>query len=152
MCVWVSPADLLSAARFTNVYICLVDQKAAPKKCVFLSTSGDVRGDMKNWVVSDAVDKWSVRLDIRDLGGHLDSTLWSWECYTWLSHARRYSSCSCCCCSSLGFFIGRLRILRTMHLLAALHGAEASLVSHFWLTEAQNCFLSCLLVWWSLFG
>ena len=29
---------------------------------------------MKFWVVSDAGDKWSVRLDIRDLDGHLDST------------------------------------------------------------------------------
>ena len=31
------------------------------------------RGDMKGWSVSDAGDKWSVRLDFRDLGGHLDS-------------------------------------------------------------------------------
>ena len=30
---------------------------------------------MKCWAVSDAGDKWSVRLDVRDLGGHLDSTL-----------------------------------------------------------------------------
>ena len=30
---------------------------------------------MKGWTVSDTGDKWSVRLDIRDLGGHLDSTL-----------------------------------------------------------------------------
>ena len=29
---------------------------------------------MKCWVVSDAGDKWSVRLDVRDLGGHLDCT------------------------------------------------------------------------------
>ena len=74
VCVSGSPAALLSAARFTNMYISLVGQKAAPKKCVFLSTSKDVRSDMKCWVVSDAGDQWSVRLDIRDLGGHLDST------------------------------------------------------------------------------
>ena len=30
---------------------------------------------MKGWSVSDTGDKWSVRLDFRDLGGHLDSTL-----------------------------------------------------------------------------
>ena len=35
-CVSGSPAALLSAARFTNMYISLVGQKAAPKKCVFL--------------------------------------------------------------------------------------------------------------------
>ena len=56
------------------MYICLVGQKAAPKKCVFLNTSKDVRSDMRCWAVSDAGDRWSVRLDIRDLGGHLDST------------------------------------------------------------------------------
>ena len=32
-CVSGSPAALLSAARFTSMYICLVGQKAAPKKC-----------------------------------------------------------------------------------------------------------------------
>ena len=37
-----SHAALLSAARFTNLYISLVGQKAAPKKCVFLSTARDV--------------------------------------------------------------------------------------------------------------
>ena len=74
-CVSGSPAALLSAARFTSVYICLVGQEAAPKKCVFLSTSKKVRNDMKCWAVSDSGDKWSVRLDVRDLGGHLDSTL-----------------------------------------------------------------------------
>ena len=30
---------------------------------------------MKCWAVSDTGDKWSVGLDVRDLGGHLDSTL-----------------------------------------------------------------------------
>ena len=74
-CVSGSPAALLSAARFTSMYICLVGQEAAPKKCVFLSTSKKVRNDMKCWAVSDTGDKWSVRLDVRDLGGHLDSTL-----------------------------------------------------------------------------
>ena len=74
-CVSGSPAARLSAARFTSMYICLVGQEAAPEKCVFLSTSKKVRNDMKCWSVSDTRDKWSVRLDGRDLGGHLDSTL-----------------------------------------------------------------------------
>ena len=29
---------------------------------------------MKGSVVSDAEDRWTVKLDVRDLGGHLDST------------------------------------------------------------------------------
>ena len=52
-CVSGSPAALLGAARFTNMYISLVGQKAAPKKCVFLSTSKKVWNDMKGWAVSD---------------------------------------------------------------------------------------------------
>ena len=38
-CVSSNPEALLSAARFTNLYIELVGQKAAPKKCVLISTS-----------------------------------------------------------------------------------------------------------------
>ena len=29
---------------------------------------------MKNWMISGEGEKWSVQLDVRDLGGHLDST------------------------------------------------------------------------------
>ena len=39
-----------------------------------MSTSAAVRRDMKDWVVSD----WSVKLDVRDLGGHLDTTYRAW--------------------------------------------------------------------------
>ena len=73
-CVSGSLAALLSAARFTSMYICLVGQEAAPNKCVFLSTSKKVRNDMKCCAVSDTGDKWRDRLDVGDLGGHLDST------------------------------------------------------------------------------
>ena len=69
-----SSAVLLSAAGFTFLYIRLVGQEAAPKKCVLLRTSKKVRGDMKHWLVSGAGDKWSVKLDVRDLAGHLDAT------------------------------------------------------------------------------
>ena len=123
-CVSGSPAALLSAARFTNLYISLVGQKAAPKKCVFLSTSRDTRRDMRCWVVSDAGDKWSVRLDVRDLGSHLDSTF----------RARAVT---------LGFRMSAavLRgILRTMHLPGALHGAEASHVSISGLRKLRTAF------------
>ena len=29
---------------------------------------------MKDWVLSDSGDEWSVTLDVGDLGGHLDTT------------------------------------------------------------------------------
>ena len=38
-------------------------------------------------------------------------------------------------------FVGRLRILRAMHLLGALHGAEASLVSISGLRKLRTAFL-----------
>ena len=83
---------------------------------------------MKHWLVSDAGDKWSVKLDVRDLGGHLDAT-------------RRVRAGTLSCRFSLVLprvpsvaalpldFAGKLRLLRTMHIPAALHGAEASTVS-----------------------
>ena len=35
---------------------------------------------MKNCLISDGGDRWSVKLDVRDLGGHLDVTYRSWGC------------------------------------------------------------------------
>ena len=73
-CVTSNDDDLLEAALFTNSYIRFVGQTPAPSKCVLLSTSAVVGGLMKNWVLSDAGDKWTVKLDVRDLGSHLDTT------------------------------------------------------------------------------
>ena len=60
---------LLSAARFTISYVWLVGQEPAPSKCVLLSTSRMVRKGMKDWVLSQEEDRWSVKFDVRDLGG-----------------------------------------------------------------------------------
>ena len=127
-CVSRSPAALLSAARFTNLYISLVGQKAAPKKCVFLSTARDVRNDMKCWVVSDSGDRWSVRLDVRDFGGHLDSTFRARAVTLNSRMSAALPRVRAVAVLPLDF-VGKLRVLRTMHLPGALHGAEASLVS-----------------------
>ena len=62
---------LLAAARFTTGYVRLVGQEPAPSKCVLLSTSREVRHSMKSWLLSQEGDQWSVRFDVRDLGGHL---------------------------------------------------------------------------------
>ena len=78
-CVSRDPDLLLSAARFTTEYVRLVGQEPAPSKCVFLSTSREVRKDMKGWVLSQQGDQWSVKFDVRDLGGHLDTTFRGWS-------------------------------------------------------------------------
>ena len=65
-----NPDLLLHAARFTTKYVRLVSQELAPSKCVLLSTSREVRKDMKDWVLSQEGDQWSVKFDVRDLGGH----------------------------------------------------------------------------------
>ena len=79
MCVSRDPDLLLNAAKFTTGYVRLVGQELAPSKCVLLSTSGVVRRDMKDWVLSQEGDKWSVKFDVRDLGGHLDTTFRGWS-------------------------------------------------------------------------
>ena len=74
MCVSGSSAALSSAGRFTNLNINLDVLEAAPKKCVPLSTSKKVTVEVRDWLVSDACDKWSVELDVRDVVGHSDAT------------------------------------------------------------------------------
>ena len=44
-----------------------------------MSTSKAVRDDMRNWVLSQEGDQWSVKFDVRDLGGHLDTTFRGWS-------------------------------------------------------------------------
>ena len=94
---------------------------------------------MKGWSVSDTGDNWSVRLDIRDLGGHLDSTLRARAgtlgsrisaAVPWV-HSVAVLPLDYC---------GRLRILRSMHLPATLHGVEASLVSISGLRSLRTAF------------
>ena len=77
-CVSRDPGVLLSAARFTTGYVRLVGQEPAFSKCVLMSTSRAVRGAMRGWVVSDEGHR-SVKLDVRDLGGPLDTTFHGWS-------------------------------------------------------------------------
>ena len=78
-CVSRDPGLLLRAATFTTGYVRLVGQEPAPRKCVFLSTSRIVRREMRDWVVTDEGDRWTVKFDVRDLGGHLDTTFRGWS-------------------------------------------------------------------------
>ena len=74
-CVSRDPGVLLRAAKFTTGYVRLVGQEPAPRKCVLMSTSRTVRNDVRGWIVTDEDDK----LDVRDLGGHLDTTFRGWS-------------------------------------------------------------------------
>ena len=84
--------------------------------------------DMRDWFISGDDHRWTIKLDGRDFGGHLDATFWARNA----TLARR----------AVGvldkvptvgalplWFSGKLRILRAMHTPAALHGVEASHIS-----------------------
>ena len=143
-CVSRDPEVLLSAARFTTGYVRLVGQEPAPSKCVLMSTSRVVRGDMRGWVVSDEGHQWSVKLDVRDLGGHLDTTFHGWSS-TLASRVRLVISRLALVSALPLDFHGRLRVLRSMFIPGALHGIEASFLAGTSLRKLRAAFLgSCL--------
>ena len=139
-CISSSPGALLSTARFTNLFSSLVGQEAAPRKCVLLSPSRKVRTDMASWLVTDSGDTWTVKLDVRDLGGHLDLAFRGRA--TTLCRRIDGVVCRAPVVHALPLdFGGRLRVLRTMFIPAALHGAEASCVSDLSLCRLRSAFV-----------
>ena len=135
-CVSGDPDLLLSAARITTGYVRLVGQEPAPSKCVLLSTSREVRKDMKDWVLSLDGDKWSVKFDVRDMGGHLDTTLRGW--YSTLAARVRLVISRLVLIFALPLDShGRVRVVRSMYLPTALHGIEASLFASDTLRKLQ---------------
>ena len=73
-CVSSTPGQLLRAAQFTSAYVRLVGQEPAPTECILMSTSAAFRKDMKTWLIFEKGERWSVKLDGRDLGLYLDTT------------------------------------------------------------------------------
>ena len=136
-CVSRDPGFLLHAARFTSGYVRLVRQEPAPSKCVLLSTSREVRKDMKDWVLSLDGDKWSVKFDVRDLGGHLDTTFRGWSSTLAVRVRLVISRLVLLLVLPLDFH-GRVRVVRSMYLPAALHGIEASLLASDSLRKLRN--------------
>ena len=67
--------SVLEAAQYTVSYVRAVGQEASPSKCVLLSTSRAARRRMTAWCTGNEGCFWAVKLDVRDLGGHLDVTL-----------------------------------------------------------------------------
>ena len=127
-CVSGDPGLLLHAARFTTDYVRLVGQELAPSKCVLLSTSREVWKDMNDWVLSLEGDKWSVNFDVRDLGGHLDTTFRSWSS-TLAARVCLVLSRLVLIFALLLDFHGRVRVIRPLCLPAAFRGIEASLLA-----------------------
>ena len=67
--------SVLTAAQFSVSIVRAVGQEASPSKCVLLSTSKTARRRMTAWRNRNEGCCWAVKLDVRDLGGHLDVTL-----------------------------------------------------------------------------
>ena len=143
-CVSHDPDSLLAAARFTTGYVRLVGQEPAPSKCVLLSTSREVRHSMRDWVLSQEGDQWSVKFDVRDLGGHLDTTFRGWSS-TLAARVRFVLSRLILIFALPVDFHGRIRVVRSMYIPAALHGIEASLLASDSLRKLRSAI--CRVVW-----
>ena len=136
--------NLKFVSRFTTGYVRLVGQEPAPCKCVLLSTSREVRHSMSGWLLSQEGDQWSVRFDVRDLGGHLDTTFRGWS--STLAARVRLSLSRLVLIFVLPLdFHGRVRVVRSMYLPAAHHGIEASLLASDSLRKLRSAI--CRVVW-----
>ena len=125
---WCNPELLVRAARFTTEYVRLVGQEPAPSKCILLSTSREVRRDMKDWVLSQEGISGLLNLMSGDLGGHLDTTFRGWSS-TLATRVRLVPSRLVLIFILPLDFHGRVRVVRSMYLPAALHGIEASFLA-----------------------
>ena len=63
------------APACTVSYVKVVGQEASSSKCVLLSTSRAARRRMTAWRNENEGCFWAVKLDVRDLGGHIDVSL-----------------------------------------------------------------------------
>ena len=143
-CVSGDPGLLSHAARFTTGYVRLVGQELAPSKCVLSSTSREVWKDMKDW--------YSLLKGTSGLSS-LMSGIWE---VIWILHfvvALRllllefvfvFSRLVLIFALPLDFH-GRVRVVRSMYLPAALHGIEASLLASDSLRKLRSSI--CSVVW-----
>ena len=113
---------------------------------------------MKDWIQSQEGDKWSVKYDVRDLGSHLDTTFRRWSA-TLAAWFRLVISRPVLIFVLPLDFHGRVRVVRSMYLLAALHGVEASLLALDSLRKRSGLVVSpwpvsvpCLASWMGLLG
>ena len=106
---------------------------------MFLSTSKDVWKEMHEWVVTDEGDKWTVKLDVRDFGGHLDSTFRGWS-DTLAARVRLVIARLVLIFALPLDFHGRLRFIRSMFIPGALHGIEASFLAEASFANVADCY------------
>ena len=99
---------------------------------------------MKEWVLSQEGDRWSVRFDVRDLGGHLDTTFRGWSATLAARVRLVISRLVMIFVFPLDFHV-RVRVVRSMYFPAALHGVEASLLALDSLFKLRSSI--CRVVW-----
>ena len=118
----------LAAAQYTVSFVRAVGQEASPSKCVLLSTSKAARRRMTAWRNRNEGCFWAVKLDVRDLGGHLDVTLRAVA--GTLSSRVRIATTQVPAVGALSLGFQRmLGMVRSKHLPGGLHGCEGAAVS-----------------------
>ena len=130
----------------------------APSKCVLMRTSRAVRSDMRGWVVTDEGDRWSVKLDVRDLGGPLSTTFRGWSA-TLAAWVRLVIARLVLIFVLPLDFHGRLRVIKTMFIPGALRGIEVSFLADSSLRKLRAAVFRvvwsgrrCLVCWMGLRG
>ena len=106
---------------------------------------------MENWVLSQEGDRWSVKFDVWDLGGHLDTTFPGWSS-TSAARVRLVISRLVLIFALPLDFHGRIRVVRSMYIPAALHGIEASLLASDSLRKLRSSLFRVVWVSLSAFG
>ncbi len=127
-CTSYSVDCVLAAAQYTVSYVHAVGQEASPSKCVLLSTSKAARRRMTAWCNKNVGCFWAVKLDVRDLGGHLDVTLRAVA--GTLSSRVRIATTQVPAVGALPLGFQRmLGMVHSKYLPGGLHGCEGAAVS-----------------------
>ena len=95
-------------------------------------------------MVSDEGDRWTVKFDVRDLGGHLDTTFRGWSS-TLATRVRVVIARLVVVFALPLHFHGRLGVLRSMFIPGALHGVEASYLAESSVRKLRSAF--CRVSW-----
>ena len=127
-CTSYSVDSVLDAAQYTVSYVRAVGQEASPSKCVLLSTSKAARKRMTSWRNRNEGCFWAVKLDVRDLGGHLDVTLRAVA--GTLTNRVKIATTQVPAVGALPLGFQRmLGLVRSKYLPGGLHGCEGAAVS-----------------------
>ena len=120
--------SVLAAAQYTVSYVHVVGQEASPSKCVLLSTSKAARRRMTAWRNMNEGCFWAVKLDVRDLGGHLDVTFRAVA--GTLNCGVKIATTQVPAVGSLPLLFQRmLGMVRSKYLPGGLHGCEGAAIS-----------------------